>query len=382
MKALISLAAVFVLLLASGCLGSSKSSTPPTLAFMYVVGTGDNSIHAINEQSTGVLATPPLSLFSTNPRPVSMALHPSKNFVYVANQNSNTVSGYTVDHASGALTPVGSALPPTPVCANASVCSNPLGLGISSDGAFLFVLDQGAVAPAPPVPSAISIFSIDATRGLLTPIAGSPFTFASLTAPNPQFLAVSPGGNVLYVSNGVSGTISAFTFGSSGVLTEVAGSPFTAGANITGLRIDPKGQFLYAADTANNKIASFSIAANGTLAPVAGSPFATDLGPVSLATDSAATFLFSANQAGATVRVFKIASGALTPVGTPMALVASGNPLPSFVVVDPSNTFLYIGNQGTRNISGFTIHPDGSLTPLGLSPFPQSIGPQWILMTQ
>jgi 6-phosphogluconolactonase len=380
MKALISLATVFILLLASGCLGSSKSSAPPTLAFMYVVGTGDNAIHAINQKSTGALVPATISVFDTNPRPVSMVLHPSKNFVYVANQTSNTVSGYNLDHASGVLTPVGSALPPTPVCANTSVCSNPVSVGVNSTGTFLFVLDQGAVSPA--TPAAISIFSIDAARGLLTPIAGSPFTFASLTAPNPQFLAVSPTAAALYVSNGAAGTISAFSIGGNGVLTEIAGSPFTAGANITGLRIDPKGQFLYAADTGNSRIAAFSIAASGALAPVAGSPFATDLGPVSLAVDSTSTFLFSANQAGATISVFKIASGVLTPIGTPMALVSSGSPLPSFVTVDPSNTFLYVANQGTRSVAGFTIHSDGTLTPLELSPFPQAIGPQWILMAQ
>jgi 6-phosphogluconolactonase len=380
MKALISSATIFILLLVSGCLGSSKSSNAPTLAFMYVVGTGDNAIHAINQKSTGALSPAAIPIFDTNPRPVSMVLHPSKNFVYVANQTANTVAGYTVDHASGVLTPVGSALPPTAVCANTSVCSNPVSLGINSTGTFLFVLDQGSASPA--TPAAISIFSIDTARGLLTPIAGSPFTFASLTAPNPQFLAVSPTAGALYVSNGVSGTISAFSIGSSGALTEIAGSPFTAGANITGLRIDPKGQFLYAADTANNKIAAFSIAASGALAPVAGSPFATDLGPVSLAVDSTGVFLFSANQAGATVSVFKIASGALTPVGTPMSVVSSGTPLPSFVTVDPSNTFLYVANQGTRNISGFTIHPDGTLTPVDSSPFGQGVGPQWILMTQ
>jgi 6-phosphogluconolactonase len=382
MKALISLAAVLVLLLLGGCLGSSNSSTAPTLSFMYLSGTGDNSIHAVNQASTGSLAPANISSFPTNPRPVAMALHSSRNFLYVANQTANTVAGYNVDHAAGVLTPIGQALPPTPVCSSVSVCSNPVSLGVSSTGTFLFVLDQGAVAPATPAPAAISVFSIDTARGLLTPVAGSPFTFASLVAPNPQFLAVSPSAGLLYVSNGVSGTVSAFSIGGSGALTEVAGSPFTAGANITGLKIDPKGQFLYAADTANNKIAAFSIAASGVLTPVAGSPFATGLGPVSIAVDSTSAFLFSANQVGATVSTFKIAGGALTPVGTPMAVVANGSPLPSFVLVDPSNTFLYVGNQGTRNVSGFTIHPDGTLTPLDLSPFPQSVGPVSMVMTQ
>jgi 6-phosphogluconolactonase len=312
-----------------------------------------------------------------------MTLHTSKNFIYVANLTSNTVSGFTLDHTTGVLTPIGTALPPTPVCANSSVCSNPVGLGVNSGGQFLFVLNQGAVPPATAAPATISVFSIDTARGLLTPIAGSPFPFASLVAPNPQFLTVSPTAGLVYVSNGVSGTISGFSIAANGSLSEVAGSPFSVGANITGMTIDPKGQFLYAADQVNNKIASFSIQSGGALTPVAGSPFATDLGPASVAVDSAGAFLFSANQGAATVSSFKIASGALTQVaGSPFPVVASGSPLPSFVAVDGTNTFLYVANTGTRNISGFTIKSDGTLTPVSGSPFFQSVGPQWILITQ
>ena len=382
MKAFISITTLFFALLSTGCLGSKNSSVAPNLAFAYIVGTGDNSIHALNEKSTGELQSATLSAFSTNPRPVAMVLHPSKNFIYVANQTAGTVSGYSLDHTTGILTPIGTALPPTPVCASASVCSNPISLAVNSAGTFLFVLNQGAVPPATAAPATISVFGIDTTKGLLSPVAGSPFSFASLVAPNPQFLSIAPNGNTLYVANGSSGTISALAIAANGTPTEIAGSPFTAGAFMAGMAIDSKGQFLYTTDTNSNKVASFGIQASGALAPVAGSPFATDLGPVAVTLDSAGSTLFCANAAGETVSVFKTASGALTPVaGSPFSLVASGNPQPSFVVVDPSNTFLYVANQGTRNISGFTIHSDGTLSPLPTSPFVQTIGPQRILIT-
>ncbi len=385
MKALSSITLLFVIILC-GCLGSSKSGTAPTLAFAYVVGPGANAILSLNETSTGNLASSTLPAFTTNPRPVALALHPTKNFLYVASQTANTVSGFSLSHTTGILTPVGTALPPTPVCpvTTPQTCSNPVSLSVNSTGSFLFVLNQGAaaVAPNPAVPASISVFSIDTSRGILTPVAGSPFQFPSLVAPNPQFLVTSPNAGLLYVSNGASGSISAFTIAANGALTEVAGSPFTAGANIAGLLIDPKGQFLYAADSGNSKIAAFSIAASGVISPVAGSPFATDLGPVALAEDSTGSFVFSANQAGASMNVFKVASGALTPLGPSLPLVASGTPSPDFVAIDVTNTFVYVANGGTRNISGFTIHPDGSLTPLANSPFPVAVQPQWLLITQ
>ncbi|HZD92944.1 MAG TPA: beta-propeller fold lactonase family protein [Candidatus Sulfotelmatobacter sp.] len=380
MKALISIVSLFTILLVSGCLGSGGSSTAtPTLAFLYLVGMGDNSIRLLNQKTTGELNPALISAFTTSPRPVSLALHPSKNFIYAANQTANTVSGYSVDHTNGILTPVGSALPPTPVCSSTSVCSNPVSIGINSAGTFLFTLNQGVAST---VPASISVFSIDTTRGLLTPVAGSPFPFASLVAPNPQFLTVSPNAGFLYVSNGVSGTISAFSIAASGALSEVAGSPFTAGASMAGLRIDPKGQFLYAADSVNSKIAGFTVAVSGALAPVAGSPFTTDLGPVSLAIDSSSAFLFCANQGGASATVFKITSGALTQVGAPYPLVPSGTPQPSVVIVDPSNTFVYVGNTGSRSITAFSVKSDGTMTQLTNSPFLQSLGPQSIVMTQ
>ncbi|HZE81723.1 MAG TPA: beta-propeller fold lactonase family protein [Candidatus Polarisedimenticolia bacterium] len=388
MKALFTITLLFIMALFSGCLGSSKSSTAPNLAFAYMVGQGDNGIHAFAEKTTGDLQALPVFTFPTTPRPVSIALHPSKNFLYVPNLTSNTVSGFNIDHASGVLTPIGTALPPTPACVSPAVCSNPTGVCINSGGQLLFLLNQGSTSPA--VPASISVFSIDPARGLLTPVAGSPFAFASLVAPNPQFLAVSPTAGFLYVSNGSSGTISAFSIGSSGALTEIGSAvsvaPSGPVATVAGLAIDAKGQFLYAADSANNKIASFSIGGGGTLTAV-GSPFAAGTKPVAVAVDSTSSFLYSANQGSSDVSAFKITSGALTQLpGSPYAVEPAGSvgaPQPSFLTVDVSNTFLYVANFGSSSVSAFGIKSsDGTLGLITNSPFVQGFAPLWIVTTQ
>jgi 6-phosphogluconolactonase len=382
MKALFTVTLLFIAVLLSGCLGSSSSSTAPTLAFLYVVGQGDNSIHAFDEKSTGDLSGVAVPSFATIPRPVSIALHPSRNFLYVPNQTSNTVSGFTIDHASGVLTPIGTALAPTPVC-NPGVCSNPIGVAVNSGGQFLFVLNQGSASPA--VPASISVFNIDQTRGLLSPIAGSPFAFASLSAPNPQFLAISPTQGFLYVSNGTAGNISAFAIGASGALTEL-GSPVSlgAGAVAAGLAIDPKGQFLYAADSANNKIASFNVA-GGPLAAVGSFPAGTK--PVAVTVDNTSSFVYAANQGSNDVSAFTTASGALTQVaGSPYLVQPTGSvgtPQPIFLTVDVSNTFLYVANFGSSSISAFGIKSsDGTLGLITNSPFFQGIAPLWMVSTK
>jgi len=378
MKALFTVTLLFIAVLLSGCLGSSKSSTAPTLAFVYLVGQGDNAIHAFSEKSTGDLSPLAVSSFTTVPRPVSIALHPSRNFLYVPNETSNTVSGFTIDHNAGVLTPIGTALSPTPVC-NPGVCSNPIGVAVNSGGQFLFVLNQGSASPA--VPASISVFNIDQTRGLL-----SPASFATLTVPNPQFLAISPTQGFLYVSNGTAGNISAFAIGTNGALTELGGSPFSlgAGAVAAGLAIDPKGQFLYAADSANNKVASFNVT-GGPLAAVGSFPAGTK--PVGVTVDSTSTFVYSANQGSNDVSAFKTASGALTQVaGSPYLVQPAGSvgtPQPTFLSVDPANAFLYVANTGSSTISAFGIKAaDGTLGLLTTSPFFQTVEPLWIVITK
>jgi 6-phosphogluconolactonase len=383
MKALFTITLLFIAVLISGCLGSSSSSTAPTLAFLYVVGQGDNAIHAFDEKTTGDLSLLAVPSFATIPRPVSIALHPSRNFLYVPNETSNTVSGFTIDHTAGVLTPIGTALSPTPVC-SPGVCSNPIGVAVNSGGQFLFVLNQGSASPA--VPASISVFNIDQTRGLLSSVSGSPFAFASLTAPSPQFLAISPTQGFLYVSNGAAGNISAFAIGTSGTLTELSGSPFSlgAGAVAAGLAIDPKGQFLYAADSANNVIASFNVA-GGPLAAVGLFPAGTK--PVAVAVDSTSSFVYSANQGSNDVSAFKAASGALTQVaGSPYLVQPTGSigtPQPVFLTVDVSNTFLYVANFGSSSISAFGIKSsDGTLGLITNSPFIQGIAPLWMVSTK
>jgi 6-phosphogluconolactonase len=384
MKVLIGLSSLFMAVILSGCLGSSSSSTAPTVAFAYVVGQGDNAIRGFAEKTTGDLQALPVFSFATSPRPVSIALHPSKNFLYVPNLTSNTVAGFNIDHVAGVLTPVGTAVPPTPACAP-GVCSNPVSAAISSSGQFLFLLNQGT---APSIASSISVFSIDTTRGLLTPIAGSPFPFASLSVPNPQFIVASPTAGFVYVSDGASGTISMFSVGASGNLTEIAPAlSIGAGATVAGITIDSKGQFLYATDSANNKIASFSIAAGGGLTPVAGSPFNAGTKPVAVAVDSTASFLYVANQGSNNVSAFKINGGALTEIsGSPYAVVTTGTvgiPQPIFLTLDVTNTFLYVANLGTSSISAFGVKAaDGTLALLTDSPFQQAIQPLWITTTQ
>ena len=89
--------------------------------------------------------------------------------------------------------------------------------------------------------------------------------------------------NFFYSLNGLDHTISGYSVDlNTGVLTEIAGSPFPAGTALAGL-IDGHNGDIYVPDTQSNGILGFSVnATTGSLTPLAGSPFLTSAGPVAL----------------------------------------------------------------------------------------------------
>src|SRR6266487_6690435 len=134
-------------------------------------------------------------------------------------------------------------------------------------------------------PNTVSGFSV-ASNGTLTLIPGSPFATGG-TGGGFRFIAsndvtVSTAGNFLFASNGGSNDVSVFSINAStGTLSLVAGSPFpTGGSAVLGISLSttPDGRFLMAANSGslNSTVFSitvFSIAGSGALTPIPGSPF-------------------------------------------------------------------------------------------------------------
>jgi 6-phosphogluconolactonase (cycloisomerase 2 family) len=90
---------------------------------------------------------------------------PTGKFLYVVNQTSNNISGYTTDPMAGTLTPI----PGSPFLAGVS----PVSVTVDVSGSYVYVVNSGN--------NTVSAFSVNTTTGALTPVAGSPF--AAETAP-------------------------------------------------------------------------------------------------------------------------------------------------------------------------------------------------------
>jgi len=217
-------------------------------------------------------------------------------------------------------------------------------------------------------PNSVSAFAVSST-GVLTQIAHSPFaTGGTGSGGGTPFAAnrIRVVRDTLYVSNTVSQDISAFSIDpNTGELSPVAGSPFTVGSPVVGpasnpsLAATPDGKFLYAANAIGG-LYGFSIGANGALSPLASFPVIAVAAVAGMTTTGDGKFLALAQDYLGQVTMFAIdpATGKLTAVaGSPFAT--------------PSGTFGPIGiSPGTFGPAGVDCNCAGNLLFVGSEIFP------------
>jgi 6-phosphogluconolactonase len=282
------------------------------------------------------------------------------NFLYVSNSASNDVSAFSINPATGALTPV----PGSPFPTGRSGGSG-ISLAVTPDGQFLMAGNGGS--------HNITVFSI-APDGALTPIPGSPFHVDT----EPDGMKVSPDGHFLavalpYFQKGA-GAVAMFSIAANGRLTSIAGSPFLDGGtgNAAGIDMNCANNRLFAGEAGDQTIVDvFSIAANGALTPLPDSPFGFGRGHnsnvVLLSPDD--QWLFVSNQDSHSVTVFDVApDGSLTRVpGSPFSV--GGQAYATWgMATNRDGTLLYTTN-GPNLIGVFEVGPDGMLTAVPGSPF-------------
>jgi 6-phosphogluconolactonase len=298
---------------ASGTFPRSVTADP-TGRFVYVVNLGDNNVsgYAI-DAATGALTSIPGSPFHAGSGPICIALDPQDRFAYVANFSQQSISEYTINAVTGALIPGGSV---AGVGSLQSLAVDPAGRFLYSTNAFL--------------PASVTGFTINQSTGALGGIG------SFLTGNLPLSVAVDPSGRFAYVANANDKDVSGFTINAAkGTLTSIPGSPFPARSNPVFVAPDPAGRFVYVVNTGSDSISAYTInAATGALATTPESPFPTELRPQSLAVDSTGRFAYGGNGdntiSGYTINA---AGGALTPIpGSPFA----AGSVPQSIAITPS----------------------------------------------
>lgn len=316
---------------------------------------------------SGVIGSAPVTNVA-----VSCATRVSR-FIYVPNSGSGDVSAFAINPATGAL----SAIAGSPYLAGAT----PRMATATRSGTTLYIANEGS-ASAPP---RISAYSIDASTGTLTAIAGSPFDIGP--TPLPSALTpltrplVTPSGSALYLSLVGAGSLhGASVNATSGSLLNISGMPFNVGLGLGFGTFTASGNFLFLPHDNHNGstaggVAAYSVHQSGVLTSIGS--FATGgRVPSTAVLNSQGTLLFAPNAASGTVAVFRVeASGALTAApGSPFN--AGADTVPALVSLHPSKNFVYTtnafvyGTPSVSNLSAFQLDPStGVLTPIAGSPF-------------
>ncbi len=269
------------------------------------------------------------------------------DYVYVANSSTNTISGYSINKTTGALT----ATPGSPYAVGVS----PTALAISANNKFLFAGGYGALYE----------FSISSTGALAAFNGGS--ALASVLA---QSMTISPDGQWLFILNSDASTLSQFQINQvTGTLTQATGTSFSAGGSSQDVLVSPNGQYVFVAmGTGGTLVYGFNTSTGGfSISPLRLIP-QTLISDNALAVDANSAYLYIARSGstGSGVAAYSIASGgALTSVaGSPTATGVG----PYSILLTRSGNYLYVGNRTDGTISEYSVNAGGVLTALSSSP--------------
>jgi 6-phosphogluconolactonase len=148
----------------------TTGSAPTSVAFSPSGGLlatanldGDSvSLFSVNETSgavTPVAGSPVPAGYA----PSTVAFSPSGGLLGTVNAGDSTVSVFSVNQTSGALSPVAG----SPFATGSGPATNPYAVAFSPSGGLLATANRNG--------DSVSLFSVNQTSGALTPLAGSPF---------------------------------------------------------------------------------------------------------------------------------------------------------------------------------------------------------------
>jgi 6-phosphogluconolactonase len=290
-------------------------------------------------------------------------------YVYV---NLNTAPGNTIAgfarQADGSLT----ALPGSPFAAGGVGTGSTIGsqgaLQATADGRYLLAADAKS--------NQISVLRIK-PDGTLQPAGGSPVSSGGV-----QPVSIAIAGDLVYVGNtGPGGSnYTGFRLNRGGHLRPIAGSTVALpdGSGLGDVLLSPDGEHLIGTRVATSLIDSFAVDDNGRLVRAPGSPFPAQTGfygPFGSAfrpTNPSQLYVTNAHNAQGgggpgTVSAYTVAAdGTLTPIGA--SPYADNQIAPCWAAIAPDGQTLFAANTASDTISAYTINKDGSLTLMGSTP--------------
>jgi 6-phosphogluconolactonase (cycloisomerase 2 family) len=322
---------------ASGVLNTATNvpagSSPSAIAvyankFAYVTNRNANTISGFNIAS-GASATTALAdidggtagnqaSIATGNTPFAIAIHPSGKFAYVVNEGSNSISAYSIDPTTGALSSI--AADARTAGKQITTAYIPVAIAIDPAGIYAYVVSLGSSTlsnvcghgNSPTLKGCISAYYIDQVSGALTAATVNAPSYNVDTGQTPSAIAVD-NANV-YVTNNHDGTIFVYpiTSGMSGI-TLGAAIPATTGTGPSSIAINPVSNYLYVANAGSSNISIFSVSGL-TISTYATAN--TGPAPASISVDSTGQYAYVANSGTGTnsntISAFHITGGGAT----------------------------------------------------------------------
>jgi 6-phosphogluconolactonase (cycloisomerase 2 family)/uncharacterized protein YjdB len=361
--------------------GPVYAAVDATGKYLYVTNSDptDNSISGLSIGVGGVLgAAVPGSPFPAGVTPFGIAIDPSNSTVAVANLSSNSISMYTLNAATGALTPA--TLPQVesplfPIFIN-------FGVGTTSP-----TVNPGAVFAANSVSGDISAFTSASSTGVFSAAANSPFA----GIPGNSFATADQRGSIFFTGSATGTQVAAFSVNqSTGALTGLTGSPLTVTGTDLGsaVYIAPTDSFAYTLDVTTGSLVENAL--NGTTISGPGTSTMAFTGANNIAADPQGDIIYALGlNATNGIQPFVISpvDGSLTQSTQSPALPGnwtSGS-------VDASGQFFVAVDSAAKTLKSFSITPvgtgsgsDGILAPLaagsvsltGAGPWVVALDPQ------
>lgn len=216
------------------------------------------SISSFRYDADGTLIA--LGDFGVGGSPMSVGYEPTGRYLFSANGSANTLSRFSVDAFSGAMTEL---LPRT------VATGHPRGLGIHPSGRLLYVSLENI--------NRVAVFALG-DDGSLTLMS------SQLTQQSPVAVAIDPRGQYAYSADydpTAIGSVSMFSIDSSSGALSALGFVL-AGNNPISASVDPSARFVYVVNERSNDVSSFALNRySGALTPISTAPTGTD--PVAVA---------------------------------------------------------------------------------------------------
>ena len=305
----------------------------PNGRFLYAANADSDNISAYRiNRATGALAEA-LPRAAAGDTPYTVAVDPTGRFAYAANANSDNISAYSIDQETGALTEV---LP------RAAAGEAPYSVTVDPSGRFVYSSNRDSCT--------VSVFEINLLTGGLTAsgtITGRSGPLAMAMVKGAAPVRYLPG--FLYVTETDSGSVTAYSIDeSSGSLTfETA---YAMEFDPKSLHVDPYGKFAYVPEYGSPAVHIYGIdRSTGSL--TGRYTVETDSDPQAFAIDPSGFFAFMTQEESITRFSISRTSGNLWGSSYD---ISGAEYLPG-CVTDPSGRFLYLTQMVSNNIRVYTI---------------------------